>query len=98
MGFRLGLGLGLWFTAVHDGCDCQVIECTANRAFMQSKEFMGDLMLARVRAVMGGLGDDLMFGGGKVVYRQAPRNVTRSRAALAPAPSACERCSRAPLD
>ena len=98
MGVGLGLGLGLWFTEVHDGCDCQVIECTANRAFMQSKEFMGDLMIARVRAVMGGLGDDLVFGGGKVVYNQAPRSVTRSRAALAPAPSACERCSRAPLD
>ena len=96
MGFRLGLGLGLWFTAVHDGCDCQVIECTANRAFMQSKEFMGDLMLARVRAVMGGMGDDLIFGGGKVVYKQAPHVVARSRATLAPAPSACERCSRAP--
>ena len=98
MGVGLGLGLGLWFTAVHDGCGRQVIECAANRAFMQSKEFIGDLMISRVRTVMGALGDDLMFGGGKVVYRQAPRSVTRSRAALALAPSACERCSRAPLD
>ena len=38
---------------VHDGCHCQVVECAANRAFMQSKEFMGDLMLARVRVMMG---------------------------------------------
>ena len=82
---------------VHDGCDCRVVECAANRAFMQSKEFMGDLMLARVRVMMGGLSDDLIFGGGKVVYKQAPRIVTRSRATLAPTPSACELCSRAPL-
>ena len=87
-----------WFTAVHGGCDCQVVECAANRAFMQSKEFLGDLMIARVRTMMGAFGEDMIFGGGKVVYRQAPRSVTRSRAALAPAPSACERCSRAPLD
>ena len=72
---------------VHDGCGCQVIECTANRAFLQSKEYMGDLMVARVRAALGGLSEDWIFGGDKVVYEQAPRIVTRSRATLAPAPS-----------
>ena len=70
-----------------DDCDSQYIECTVNRAFMQTKEYIGDLMIARVRAALGGLSEDWIFGGGKVVYEQAPRIVTRSRATLAPAPS-----------
>ena len=79
---------------VHDGCGCQVVECAANRAFMQSKEFIGEMMIARVRVALGGLSEDWIFGGGKVVYAQAPRIVTRSRATLAPTSSAYERCSR----
>ena len=70
-----------------DVCDSQFIECAANRAFMHTKEFIGDLTIARVRVALGGVSEDWIFGGGKVVYEQAPRIVTRSRATLAIAPS-----------
>ena len=43
---------------------------------MQTREFMTELMIARVRVVLNGIGDDLIFGGGKVTYRKAPRIVT----------------------
>lgn len=43
---------------------------------MQTKEFITELMIARVRVMLNAIGDDLIFGGGKVVFKKAPRIVT----------------------
>ena len=57
---------------------------------MHTKEFIGDVVIARARVALGGVSEDWIFGGGKVVYKQVPRIVTRSRATLAVAPSSSD--------
>lgn len=57
-------------------CDCQVVECIFSSGFFKTKEYMTDLMLSRVRAMMGAMSEDLVLGGGKLEYKQAPHIVT----------------------
>ena len=43
---------------------------------MQTRDFMTELMIARVRVALNAIGNDLIFGGGKVAFHKAPRIVT----------------------